>query len=197
VGARRLRQVRVELSGDGPLIGCVGLELRPGSTRSKVRSRSVGVSTPGTGAMVTPPKAALASLKVGFDRLGLDRIVRGREPATWRRCGSRRRSGYAWFARHWNRSSEDCSRSFVVEARSSKKRRLADRCRGRPALREGLGHHDPGPLVTPCPLRRDVTCDQYLGSKRRLVQTISALASGCGASTAADLFTARRVWPRS
>ena len=30
---------------------------------------------------------------------------------------------------------------------------------------------------------------KYLGSKRRLVQTISALASGCGASTAADLFT--------
>ena len=30
---------------------------------------------------------------------------------------------------------------------------------------------------------------KYLGSKRRLVQTISSLASGCGASTAADLFT--------
>ncbi|HKH87792.1 MAG TPA: DNA adenine methylase [Acidimicrobiales bacterium] len=30
---------------------------------------------------------------------------------------------------------------------------------------------------------------KYLGSKRRLVQAISSLASGCGASTAADLFT--------
>jgi adenine-specific DNA-methyltransferase len=30
---------------------------------------------------------------------------------------------------------------------------------------------------------------KYLGSKRRLVQTISSLASGCGALTAADLFT--------
>ena len=30
---------------------------------------------------------------------------------------------------------------------------------------------------------------KYLGSKRRLVQTISSLASGCGASTAVDLFT--------
>ncbi|MGD1011824.1 MAG: DNA adenine methylase [Acidimicrobiales bacterium] len=30
---------------------------------------------------------------------------------------------------------------------------------------------------------------KYLGSKRRLVQTLSALASGCGAVTAADLFT--------
>ena len=30
---------------------------------------------------------------------------------------------------------------------------------------------------------------KYLGSKRRLVQTIAALASGCGAVTAADLFT--------
>jgi len=30
---------------------------------------------------------------------------------------------------------------------------------------------------------------KYLGSKRRLVQSISSLASGCGASTAADLFT--------
>ncbi|MGA3351990.1 MAG: DNA adenine methylase [Acidimicrobiales bacterium] len=30
---------------------------------------------------------------------------------------------------------------------------------------------------------------KYLGSKRRLVQAISALASGCGARTAADLFT--------
>ena len=30
---------------------------------------------------------------------------------------------------------------------------------------------------------------KYLGSKRRLVQTIAALASGCGAATAADLFT--------
>jgi adenine-specific DNA-methyltransferase len=30
---------------------------------------------------------------------------------------------------------------------------------------------------------------KYLGSKRRLVQTLSALASGCGAATAADVFT--------
>ncbi len=30
---------------------------------------------------------------------------------------------------------------------------------------------------------------KYLGSKRRLVQAISALASGCGATTAVDLFT--------
>ena len=30
---------------------------------------------------------------------------------------------------------------------------------------------------------------KYLGSKRRLVQTLSSLASGCGAATAADLFT--------
>jgi adenine-specific DNA-methyltransferase len=30
---------------------------------------------------------------------------------------------------------------------------------------------------------------KYIGSKRRLVQTIAALASGCGATTAADLFT--------
>jgi adenine-specific DNA-methyltransferase len=30
---------------------------------------------------------------------------------------------------------------------------------------------------------------KYLGSKRRLVQTIACLASGCGASTAVDLFT--------
>jgi adenine-specific DNA-methyltransferase len=30
---------------------------------------------------------------------------------------------------------------------------------------------------------------KYLGSKRRLVQAIAALASGCGATTAADLFT--------
>ena len=30
---------------------------------------------------------------------------------------------------------------------------------------------------------------KYIGSKRRLVQAISALASGCGARTAADLFT--------
>ncbi|MGA2529073.1 MAG: DNA adenine methylase [Acidimicrobiales bacterium] len=30
---------------------------------------------------------------------------------------------------------------------------------------------------------------KYIGSKRRLVQAISALASGCGAETAADLFT--------
>jgi len=43
--------------------------------------------------------------------------------------------------------------------------------------------------VTPCPFARDVTCDQVPWLERRLVQTISALASGCGASTAADLFT--------
>ena len=30
---------------------------------------------------------------------------------------------------------------------------------------------------------------KYIGSKRRLVQAISALAAGCGATTAADLFT--------
>ena len=30
---------------------------------------------------------------------------------------------------------------------------------------------------------------KYLGSKRRLVQTIASLASGCGVATAADLFT--------
>ena len=71
----------VELSGDGPLIGCVGLELETWfheiegeveiGWRLDPRYWGDGYAT----------EAALASLKVGFDRLGLDRIVAVVEPA--------------------------------------------------------------------------------------------------------------------